>query len=351
MSGRNKRKTAILGYIGFLALVAVTVTAAIMIYVAVQARFEGDKTAIALIMLAVCLCLSLICVTIDFLRRKFTVDRAVEEILDATEAITAGNFNIRLIPSHSYGKYDDFDLIKENLNQMAEELSKTEVLKTDFVSNVSHEIKTPLAIISNYASALKKGNLTDEQRREYVETISKASARLGSLVANVLKLNKLENQKIVPPMQVVRLDGMLAETIFDFDDLIAQKGIELECDFDEISINSSPTHLEVIWNNLLSNAIKFTPSGGKISVYVKKDGDSASVQVADTGIGMSEETGKHIFDKFYQGDRSHSAEGNGLGLALVKKTIDVLGGKIHVESELGKGTTFTVTLNGVCDRV
>lgn len=345
--GGLKRKLA--GYAGFFVIIAITVTAAVMIYDVVRKAYADDKAAISAIMLIVCLGVSLFCTTIDSVRRNFTVDRSVEKILEATERITSGDFNVRLSPRHAFNKYDDFDLIMENLNQMAAELSKNEILKTDFISNVSHEIKTPLAVIQNYAVALQNGKLTEEERRDYVKTLVKASARLTDLVMNILKLNKLENQKIVAETQVVRLDEMLAQTVFVFDELIENKGIILDCDLDEVSVKTSPSYLEIVWNNLLSNAIKFTPNGGKIYIGLKKQGGGAVVKIKDTGIGMNEETGKRIFDKFYQGDTSHAKEGNGLGLALVKKVIDVLGGKISVESELDKGTTFIVTIGGVLD--
>lgn len=346
MNKRNKFKLTVAGYTGFFVLIAITVTASIFIYEAVRTKYDGNTKAISLIMLAVCLSLSLFSTTIDALRRKFTETEAVEKILDATEQITSGNFKIRLIPRHSYESYDDFDLIMENLNQMAEELSKNEVLKTDFISNVSHEIKTPLAVIQNYATALQNDKFSPAERKAYVKTLLQASERLNALVMNILKLNKLENQSIVPETQKVDLSEMLAQTVFGFENLIEEKNIELDCDIDEVFINSSPSHLEVIWNNLLSNAVKFTPQGGKIFISLKEENGKATVKVKDTGIGMNQETGKRIFDKFYQGDTSRAKEGNGLGLALVKKTIDVLSGRISVESELGKGATFTVTLNG-----
>lgn len=345
---KNKNvKTAILSYVGFFVIIATTVTAAVILYDFVKRAYPNDATTVAVIMLVVCLGLSLICSAIDALRRKRTVDASVEQILNATEQITAGNFNVFLAPRHSYKNYDDFDLIKENVNLMAKELSKNEVLKTDFISNVSHEIKTPLAIIQNYATALQNEKLSPDERKAYVKTLVQASTRLNDLVINVLKLNKLENQTFAAETQAVRLDETLAQAIFGFEDLIESKNLVLDCDVEEITLTSSQALLETVWNNLLSNAIKFTPQGGKISVSLKKNGDNAVVKIADTGIGMNAETGKRIFDKFYQGDASRAKEGNGLGLALVKKIIDVLGGEISVESELGKGTIFTVSIGDV----
>ncbi len=348
---RKKFRSMLVGYFGFFIFIALTVTAAVMIYQAVAVAYDGDRRAIAAIMLVVCLALALFCTTIDAVRRKYTQEKAVEEILEATEKITSGNFKILLTPRHSRDGYDEFDLIMVNLNQMAAELSKSETLKTDFIANVSHEIKTPLAIMQNYATALISDDLDKDVRASYVKTLAEASSRLTQLVTDILKLNKLENLRISPEKQTVRLDELLAQTVFAFDELMENKHIEFACDIDEITAQVVPSYLEIVWNNLFSNAVKFTPDGGKIAVSLKKSHDDAVMKISDTGCGMTEETGRRIFDKFYQGDTSHAKDGNGLGLALVKRAIDLIGGEISVESELGKGSTFTVVIKGACVEV
>lgn len=339
----------LISYFSFFFMIVLTVTATVIIYSAVNDLYSSDKGTVSIIMLVVCLVLSLLITTIDSLRRKLTIGRSVEDILEATQSISEGNFRVRLTPRHSYNKFDDYDKIMYNLNTMAVELSKSEMLKNDFISNVSHEMKTPLSIIRNYVSALSDEKLDAETRSKYTTILIQTTDRLTALVTNILKLNKLENQQIMPEMTAVRLDESLVQSILEFEELIEDKKIELECDIDEMTIVTSPSHLEIVWNNLLSNAIKFTSSGGKISVTLKKIDDRAIVKISDNGTGMTKETGAHIFDKFYQGDTSHAKEGNGLGLALVKKVIDILGGSISVESELGKGATFTVIINGVID--
>ncbi|MCM1439056.1 MAG: HAMP domain-containing histidine kinase [Roseburia sp.] len=339
---RKKSKWRIaLGYAMFFLLIAVIVTAAVMVYDCVKGY--GVK-AVAGIMFGVVVLLAALCTAVDILRRKFTVKAPVDRILDATERIARGDFSVRLEIKHRVNDYDEFDYIAENLNKMAAELDKNEVLKSDFISNISHEIKTPLAVIRNYAEALKSDNLSSEERRGYADTLCAASERLTGLTVNILKLNKLENQQLTPEFSEVRLDVMLADCVLGFEDAIEKKNIILDCDLAEISLVTSPSYLEIVWNNLLSNAVKFTPEGGKISVSLSEEEGKAAVTVRDTGCGISPETGGRIFDKFYQGDTSHSGEGNGLGLALVKKVIDVLGGEIYVESETGKGSAFTVKL-------
>lgn len=340
---RNKKiSSSVFGAVWFFLTVAAVVTVAVLVYGMIP---ENSSALVrSMVMLAVILFLSLVCTGIDFVRRKITVNKPVQDILAATDKIAAGDFSVRLRISHDYRRYSQFDYIKENLNKMAAELAKTEVLHTDFISNVSHELKTPLAVIQNYAAALQNESLGAKTRQKYAETLVSASKRLTALVTNILKLNKLENQELTPEYEKVRLGDMLAETIVQFDELIESKNLELECDLDEVELISCPNYLEIVWNNLLSNAIKFTDVGGKISVSVKRAEGGAVVKVSDTGCGISPETGAHIFEKFYQGDTSHSKEGNGLGLALVKKVIDVIGGEITVESEEGKGSTFTVRL-------
>lgn len=317
---------------------------AVMVYSLIS---HLDTTTIALAMFGVIAGLSLVCTLIDFLRRKFTVHKPVENILDATKRIASGDFSHRLTINHTLREYNEFDLIAENLNKMAEELSKSRIMNADFVSNVSHELKTPLAVIRNYASALQKDNLDDATRKNYLQTLVSTTGKLTDLIGNILKLNKLENSELLPTLTPFRLDEQLAACVLAFEDVIEQKNIDLDCDFDEITLLSAPDYLEIVWNNLLSNALKFTERGGSIRVSLKASGAKATVQVSDTGCGISPETGAHIFEKFYQGDTSHAQQGNGLGLALVKQVIDLLGGSIGVESEQGKGSTFTVTVGGV----
>lgn len=337
----NKVKISIIGTMLFFVTIALTVTCAVMIYSFISTRLS--KGAIAGVMFAVIVVLSLLCTLIDYLRRKYTVERPVEKILDATERIAKGDFNVRIQPFHAYDKYDDYDRIIDNLNMMAAELEKTDTLSNDFIANVSHEIKTPLAIIRNYAAALKDEKLDATKRLEYIETLITASKRLTNLITNILKLNKMENQEILPERKIIDLGELVRECVIASEDAIEDKGLNLECDIDDISIVSDASFIEIVVNNLLSNAIKFTESGGAIKVSVRETGSGkVALKVVDTGVGMPPDIGRNIFNKFYQGDSSRSSEGNGLGLALVKKVIDTLGGEISVESKVGVGSTFTV---------
>ena len=228
---------------------------------------------------------------------------------------------------------------------MVAELGSIETLKSDFVANVSHEIKSPLAVIQSYALALQDENLVPEKRREYADTIALYSKKLTDLVTNILRLNKLENQVIEPKIETFDLCRQLCECIISFERRMEEKNIELHVETDDCAyVQADESMLEIVWHNLLSNAVKFTEPGGKISVFQTSDEESVTVTVADTGCGMNAETKKRIFDKFYQGDTSHSGEGNGLGLALVLKAAELTEGAVTVESESGKGSAFTVRL-------
>lgn len=343
MKNRNKIGFSLLGFFLFFVTIATTASCSILIFDAVR-KVTEKKALISLAVLGSILAGTLICVVIDIFRRKFMVDKPTSKILHATSEIAKGNFDVKLEIKHSHKKFDEYDKIMENINKMAEELNKNEVLKTDFVSNVSHEIKTPLSVIQNYSMILQNDKLSKQEKDKFLDEMISATKRLSNLITNILKLNKLENQKLDFELTKFNLGEELRLLVLNFEDLIDKKEIELACEIDDISVFSSKELLEIVWNNILSNAIKFTPEKGKISVELKENNGFAEVKIADTGIGMNKETGKHIFDKFYQGDTSHSGEGNGLGLALVKKVIDILGGEISVESELNKGTTFTVKI-------
>ena len=282
--------------------------------------------------------------TADYIRRKITVERPVKQITAAAEKIMQGDFSARVPPVHGAGT-DGFNQIGSAINAMAEELSGTETLRTDFIANVSHELKTPLAVMGNYATMLQRPGITEEERCEYAKAISEAARKLAQLITNILKLNKLENQQIFPKPKEFDLGEQLCESLLGFEDAWEAKNLEIETDIeDNVRIKSDPELLSLVWNNLISNAVKFTPDGGTIGLSLKMQGSSVIVQVRDTGCGMKPETGMHIFEKFYQGDTSHATQGNGLGLALVKRVIDILNGEIGVQSVYGEGSTFTVKL-------
>ena len=283
--------------------------------------------------------------TIDYFRRRAMVERPVKRITQAAEKIMQGDFSVRIQPVKGIPDETGFNRIIDCLNKLTRELSGTETLRTDFIANVSHELKTPLAIMGNYATMLQRPGITEDEKNEYAKAISEASRRLAQLITNILKLNKLENQQIFPKHTEFDLGEQLCQCLLQFEDAWERKGIEIETDIQEnVSVRSDEELLSLVWNNLFSNAMKFTPDGGTVSLGLREEGDWVVVTVSDTGCGMKPETGKHIFEKFYQGDTSHATQGNGLGLALVKRVVDILGGEIGVRSVYGQGSTFTVKI-------
>ncbi|MBO5312513.1 MAG: HAMP domain-containing histidine kinase [Clostridia bacterium] len=343
---RKKSSLTVTGALIFFALIASVIQIAILTYDYIIKR-TTNKLIIAVLILIIVISLSVICVVIDAIRRRVSIDRPVSQILDATEKIAQGDFSVRLTPSHPYEKYNELDFIMENINSMAEELNKSSVLKIDFISNMSHELKTPLAIIKNYATLIQDESLDSEERRKCAAAMHQASERLSILINSILKLNKLESHNAIPDISKFNLTSALSSAIVEHEELIEKKKLTLECELDDVVAVSSLSCLEIVWNNLLSNAIKFTDEGGAITVTLKKRDRDVIIKVSDTGCGISPKSGKRIFDKFYQEDTSHRQEGNGLGLSLVKRVIDILGGEISVESELGKGSCFTVILKGI----
>ena len=280
----------------------------------------------------------------DYIRRKIMVERPTKTIIEATEKIMAGDFSVRIKPMESSGM-EGFNQIAEAINQMAEELGSLETLRTDFIANVSHEMKTPLAVMQNYGTLLQADNLPDEKRIEYAKGVTDGSRRMAEMMTNILKLNRLENQQIYPKTSEFDLGEQLCECLLQFESVWEKAEIEIDTDIaEDVKVKADAELLGHVWNNLFSNAFKFTPAGGTVTVTMSATEHHAIVKVSDTGCGMSSEVGAHIFEKFYQGDTSHATQGNGLGLALVKRVIDIMQGEIGVESVVGKGSTFTVKI-------
>ena len=338
-------------YFVFFLLVAFVITCCTMLFVSTLSKSlditfseENISTAAKVTFLNVTL-LSLLITVVDTIRRKITVERPVKRITEAAEKIIKGDFTARIKQQNKIGTDETFGVIIDSFNKMAEELGSVETLRTDFIANVSHEMKTPLAVIQNYGKLLQSPDLSDEKRIEYAKGVADGSRRMADMMTNILKLNRLENQQIYPQVTEFDLGEQICECLLQYENVWEKAEIEIETDIAEnINIKADAELLSHVWNNLFSNAFKFTPTGGTVSVSLTATEHHALVKVTDTGCGMTAEVGAHIFEKFYQGDTSHSVQGNGLGLALVKRVIDIMQGEISVESVSGQGSTFTVKI-------
>lgn len=333
-------------FAGIFFLIAGAITASFFIFFTFAGVDYTDLTAGAVITFGNVFFIALICTIIYGVWRYINISRPVNRILEATEKIRNGIYGQEIKTIHKDPRnFNELDIIIDDLNTMSGELQKVETLKTDFIANVSHELKTPLTSIQNYATLLQDKTLTDAERSEYAASISQSAKSLSELITNILRLNKLENQEIFPDHSSFDLSEQLVQSILLYEDRWEEKNIDLDIDIPEgIHIKADEELLSIVWNNLLSNALKFTENGGKITVSLRPGADSVTVSIRDNGIGMDPEMQNHIFEKFYQGDTSHAAKGNGLGLALVKRIIDITGGEIRVKSAPGEGTEFTVIL-------
>ena len=346
---KHKIQRGLYNYFLFFTLVAFLVSCTTMLFVSVMSNTlnieltkENMEASAKLTFLNV-IVLSVLFFIIDTVRRKLTTEKITKQIADAAKKIVQGDFSVRISTVNHLSADEKFNEIIDCFNKMAEELAGVETLRTDFVANVSHEMKTPLAIIQNYGTLLQAPSLSEEKRMEYAKGVADGSRRLADMMTNILKLNRLEKQQIYPKTQEYDLGEQLCTCLLNYERVWEDKNIEIEIDIaDDVKVNKDEELLSLVWNNLFSNAFKFTPKGGKVAVELKATEQYVVVKVKDNGCGISPEVGAHIFEKFYQGDTSHATQGNGLGLALVKRVVDILQGELGVESSLGKGSTFVV---------
>jgi signal transduction histidine kinase len=264
------------------------------------------------------------------------------KISDALMEVAKGNFNIKINEEEHLVK--ELQNMSHNFNIMVGELNNIETFRNDFIANVSHEFKTPIASIDGYTMLLQDNTLTEETRNGYIEKILGNTKRLSNLVYTILQISKLENQGIITEKSNFKLDEQFRQTLLFLEPKWSAKNIDLDISLDEAIFYGNEELLSQVWVNILDNAVKFTPHNGLITCTLRHSSNWITITISDTGIGMTQEIKKHIFDKFYQGDKSHSSEGNGLGLALVNRIINLCSGIIEVNSEVEKGSTFIIKL-------
>ena len=270
--------------------------------------------------------------------------KPITDLNEATKKVAKGDFNVQI---EEIGIGKEIKEMIHSFNIMAKELKNIETFRNDFISNVSHEFKTPLSAIEGYATLLQDDSISKSERDNYIERIISSSKRLSTLSGNILMISKLENQEIVLDKRMFSLDEQIRSCILSLEHIWSEKNISLDIDMDNVIFYGNKSMISHIWFNIISNAIKFTPNGGLISVKLKNENDLVTVVISDTGIGMSEEIKNHIFEKFYCADKSRNNSGNGLGLTLVKRVIELCDGTIEVESQKNIGTKFIVKLPNV----
>ncbi|MDY3862893.1 MAG: HAMP domain-containing sensor histidine kinase [Eubacteriales bacterium] len=308
----------------------------------VGARLAVSPVFLSLLMLGAC---TLIAMLLFVLLNKCYL-QPLKRLIRATKEIGEGHFDIYVEEEKRsfYQVVPELQLLIRNFNEMAQELRGIELFRNEFINNYSHEFKTPIISIRGFAHELRQEGLTDEMRAEYARIIEEESDRLARLSSNVLTLSKLENQQIVTGQTDFYLDEQIRQCILTLESDWTSKELEIIPELEPLLYHGNEEMLALIWRNLLGNAIKFTPQGGCIRITMQISPHDVTVAVADNGIGMSREVMARIFEKFYQGDLSHAHAGYGIGLSLVGRVIHLVGGKIFVDSEESKGSTFTVIL-------
>ncbi len=332
----------IVSYVTFFLLAGLITTLSVLMY---SHFYETDFEHIrdfAPYALANILFASFLFAIIGTLWRFLTVEIPISKINEGLQKICKGDLKTKLQRRRYSSRYST--LIK-NINLMTEELSSIDKMKESLLSNISHEFKTPISVINNYSTLLQDTSLTPEQVKEYSKEIAASSRQMSELVTNILKLNRLENQQIPTDAKPYNLSEQLCECLLNFESIWEDKQIEIFTEIeDDVIVNSNRQLLDIVWNNLFSNAFKFTPNGGTVSISLSNGNRYAIVKISDSGCGIPENESELIFDKFYQCDSSRATEGNGLGLALVKRIVNITNSIIKVESTKDSGTTFTVKI-------
>ena len=284
----------------------------------------------------------LIAVSMVMIRMVFI--HPLQRNIEAMKKLANGDFAVRV--DHAEHGYVPREMVEfeQSFNKAAEELGGTEILRKDFINNFSHEFKTPIVSISGFADLLLEEQLPPEDQKEYLTIIRDESRRLADLATNILTLNRVESQTILTDKACFSLDEQLRQSVLVTQQKWRQKELDFDADLAPAEYTGSEGLLKEVWLNLLDNAAKFSPEGGTVAVNLHKEKSALMVSVTDQGEGMSDDTQAHIFEQFYQGDTSHTTQGNGLGLAMVKKVLELHGGSIQVNSAPGQGSCFTVTL-------
>lgn len=330
----------------FVALFITLAVAIVIVYVFVQKEilfvldeYIGEATDIILFMGGISLILGTVTL---FIGSRFLL-KPINKLINHMNRLASGDFKTRLTFGNLLYKHPTFVEISNSFNTMAEELENTEILRGDFINNFSHEFKTPIVSIAGFAKLLKKGNLSEAERQQYLDVIEDESMRLSYMATNVLNLTKVENQTILSDVSAYNLSEQIRSVVVFMEGKWSKKDMDLQLDFDEYTIQANRELLQEVWLNLFDNAVKFAPRGGTVAWGIQDAGETIQVRISNTGADIPPEKQEKIFQKFYQADESHATQGNGIGLAIVKRIVELHNGQVSVHSENGI-TTFTVEL-------
>lgn len=324
-----------------LSFVALLLISEVIVFVIVNILNPEISDAYTVVLYVIPGCAVMLTGCVVFINRR-TFGR-LSELTEGLKKVSGGDFNYRI----EYKYNDSFGMVYADFNKMAEELSSVKALRESFVHDFSHEFKTPIASINGFANLLLEGNVTEEEIKQYLKIIADESARLSHLAESTLLMSNLDNLSFIGETKPYRLDVQIKECVIMLGNRWESKHISLTSDMEEVTFCGNSRMMQQVWINLIVNAVKFTPEGGDIAVTLKTAGDKIIATVSDTGVGMSEEVLARVFEKYYQGDQSHSIEGNGLGLSIVKRICDLHGGEVTARSVEGEGSTFTVILPGM----
>ena len=320
--------------------------------VRIDHRKEGEEFGVLDIASAVIFNCIVICGFGSVLLRREAarIAKPIEDVNGATERIAHGDFTVRVEPDESAASIEELSALTENFNEMASELEGMDYLRRDFMSNVSHELKTPIAAIAGFAELLENPDLSPEERAEYAELTREQALRLSTLCENMLNMSRLSNQEIVVRHEEIRLDEQLRKVVIALLEKWSDRDVEFDLKLPEMTVITDPGLLEQVWTNLLDNAIKYSPDGSTIHVTCREpmgkgqEVGHVKVYIRDEGIGIPSEKLPKIFDQFYQCEESHKQTGHGLGLAITKRIVELLHASIDVQSVPGEGSSFVVTL-------
>jgi signal transduction histidine kinase len=330
----------------FIVLVLTTVISYIVVFLLVAGERSpikiGDEITPQYALLSMLIVSIMVGVILSAIMSRMMV-KYVSRLISRMNRLAAGNFKTRLSYGEPIGSYPAVKEMTDSFNRMAQELERTEMLRGDFINNFSHEFKTPIVSIAGFAKLLKKGNLTQEQKAEYLDIIEEESLRLAEMSTNVLNMSKVENQTILTDITTYNLSEQIRSCVLLLEKRWTGKKLEFSLEFDEYDIRASEELLKQVWINLIDNAIKYSPEYGFVIIKIREEGENYLITVANSGEEIPQEKWQKIFEKFYQADESHSSPGNGIGLSIVKYVTDLHHGRVWVECKNGI-TTFSVRL-------